>query len=424
MIYKIQDIEQLRNILQTNKNLNDAELIKTVSEIINNVRLRGDDALLEYTKKFDSVELEKIEVSQSEIDDANSSVSSEFKQMFQRVIANIENYQKLILPKSWLTIDETGSKLGELITPLDKVGLYIPAGTAPLISTIAMSAAPAYIAGVKNIYMCVPPAKNGKVNPYILAAAKMAKVSKIFKVGGAQAIAAFAIGTATIPKVDKIIGPGNIYVTIAKKLVYGEVNIDMIAGPSEILILADDTAQPEFVIADLLSQAEHDILASAYLVTANAALAEYVKNNIYKKAQSLSRFKIMEKSLADNFKIFLVDNLEFAIDIVNEIAPEHLEICVSSSEAVLKKIKNAGAIFIGNWTPEAVGDYYAGPSHILPTCGTAKFYSPVSSETFIKRTSIIEYSKQKFLQAADDIIMLAKLEELTAHSLSAEIRKN
>ncbi|HON56733.1 MAG TPA: histidinol dehydrogenase, partial [bacterium] len=409
---------------QTNKNLNDAELIKTVSEIINNVRLRGDDALLEYTKKFDSVELEKIEVSQSEIDDANSSVSSEFKQMFQRVIANIENYQKLILPKSWLTIDETGSKLGELITPLDKVGLYIPAGTAPLISTIAMSAAPAYIAGVKNIYMCVPPAKNGKVNPYILAAAKMAKVSKIFKVGGAQAIAAFAIGTATIPKVDKIIGPGNIYVTIAKKLVYGEVNIDMIAGPSEILILADDTAQPEFVIADLLSQAEHDILASAYLVTANAALAEYVKNNIYKKAQSLSRFKIMEKSLADNFKIFLVDNLEFAIDIVNEIAPEHLEICVSSSEAVLKKIKNAGAIFIGNWTPEAVGDYYAGPSHILPTCGTAKFYSPVSSETFIKRTSIIEYSKQKFLQAADDIIMLAKLEELTAHSLSAEIRKN
>ncbi|HPP88719.1 MAG TPA: histidinol dehydrogenase, partial [bacterium] len=193
---------------------------------------------------------------------------------------------------------------------------------------------------------------------------------------------------------------------------------------SEILILADDTAQPEFVIADLLSQAEHDILASAYLVTANAALAEYVKNNIYKKAQSLSRFKIMEKSLADNFKIFLVDNLEFAIDIVNEIAPEHLEICVSSSEAVLKKIKNAGAIFIGNWTPEAVGDYYAGPSHILPTCGTAKFYSPVSSETFIKRTSIIEYSKQKFLQAADDIIMLAKLEELTAHSLSAEIRKN
>jgi len=424
MIYKIQDIEQLRNILQTNKNLNDAELIKTVSEIINNVRLRGDDALLEYTKKFDSVELEKIEVSQSEIDDANSSVSSEFKQMFQRVIANIENYQKLILPKSWLTIDETGSKLGELITPLDKVGLYIPAGTAPLISTIAMSAAPAYIAGVKNIYMCVPPAKNGKVNPYILAAAKMAKVSKIFKVGGAQAIAAFAIGTATIPKVDKIIGPGNIYVTIAKKLVYGEVNIDMIAGPSEILILADDTAQPEFVIADLLSQAEHDILASAYLVTANAALAEYIKNNIYKKAQSLSRFKIMEKSLADNFKIFLVDNLEFAIDIVNEIAPEHLEICVSSSEAVLKKIKNAGAIFIGNWTPEAVGDYYAGPSHILPTCGTAKFYSPVSSETFIKRTSIIEYSKQKFLQAADDIIMLAKLEELTAHSLSAEIRKN
>ena len=402
--------------------VSDDTILKKVAGIIEDVKLNGDSALYRYTELFDNVKLTgSIRVSETEISEALKTTSSEFKSILNKIIINIETYQKNTAPKSWV-IENDGALLGELVNPIENAGLYIPGGTAPLISTILMSAIPAKIAGVKNIYLCSPPDKTGKINKYMLAAASMCGVSGIFKIGGSQAVAAFAYGTESVPKVDKIIGPGNIFVTAAKKLVYGDVNIDMIAGPSEILIFCDDSANPDLVIADLLSQAEHDVMASSYLVTTSKKIAERVSSEIYNSASKLPRYKFIEKSLRNNSRIFLTDNQETAIDVINKIAPEHLELCISNPESVINKIRNAGAIFLGNYTPEPVGDYFAGPSHILPTSGTSRFYSPVSADTFIKKTSLISYSKEKFLKSADDIIKFAEIEELCAHADSVKKR--
>jgi len=400
-----------------------SDILETVSKIVNDVKKNGIKAVKDYTYKFDRINIDDFKVSANEIERAYNNISADYKSLFARVVENIENYQTKTLAKSWIMHAADKSLLGEIITPIDSVCLYIPAGTAPLVSTIFMSVIPARIAGVKKIYITTPPDKNGNINDYILAAAKFCGVSEIYKIGGAQAIAAFAFGVDNIPKCDKIIGPGNIYVAAAKKIICGYSDIDMIAGPSEILVLADDSANTDYVIADLLSQAEHDILAGCYLVTTSKKLGEQVSQNILIKSKSLARQEIIEKSL-NNLKIYLTNDLDLAAQIVNKIAPEHLEVCVAQPELIIRKIKNAGAIFIGNYTPEAVGDYYAGPSHILPTAGTARFYSPVSTATFIKKSSLIWYSKQDTLNAIDDIAKLAALEGLTAHKLSAEIRKS
>ncbi|MBP7652713.1 histidinol dehydrogenase [Candidatus Dependentiae bacterium] len=417
----IQNIKSVKDLILKRFELSDETVVKKVSEILSEVKKKGDTALINFTELFDKVKIKSIKVSEYEIEEAVKSVDDNFKGIISKIIKNIENYQRNTLPKSWI-INENGSVLGELVNPLESVGLYIPGGTAPLISTILMSAVPARIAGVKNIYLCTPPDKTGAVNKYMLAAAAMCNVNGIFKIGGSQAVAALAYGTETVPKTDKIIGPGNIYVTIAKKLVYGEVNIDMIAGPSEILIYCDDSANSDYVIADLLSQAEHDVMASSYLVTTSKRIAEEVYSNIYKKASKLKRFSFIEESLKKNGRIFLTEEEDTAIEIINKIAPEHLEICVKQPEYVIRRIKNAGAIFVGNYTPEPIGDYFAGPSHILPTSGTSKFYSPVSADTFVKKTSLISYSKKMFMDSAADIIKFAELEELSAHAESIKER--
>jgi len=398
----------------------DTDILTKVANIINEVKNNKDKALFDFTKKFDNINLKEIEV--KDLNSYKDKIDDNFLKILKKTISNIEVYQSKTLSSSWVTIDKDETILGELVNPIEKVGLYIPGGTAPLISSVLMSAIPAYLAGVKEIIVCTPPDKTGNINPYILAAAKYCKVTRVFKVGGAQSIAAMAYGTETIPKVDKIIGPGNIFVTTAKKLVYGDVNIDMIAGPSEICVFADNTVKKDNLIFDLLSQAEHDVIASSYLVTTSKEIAEFVKNNIYSYAEKLSRFEIIKKSLDKNFKIFLVKDNTLALKVINKIAPEHLEICVEKPELVVKKIKNAGAIFVGNYTPEPVGDYFAGPSHILPTSGTARFFSPVSASTFIKKSSLIWYSKKTFDNNAENIIRLAELEELTAHLNSVKIR--
>ncbi len=419
---KIEKIKTLSDLKLNKNSITDPELINIVLGIIEEIKTGGDAGIIRLTKKFDGADIENIKVSENEIKEAFDSMPDCHLKMFERIRKNIEDYQRLTKKRSWITIDETHSTLGEIITPVESAGLYIPGGTAPLISTVFMSAIPAYIAGVKKICVCSPPDKKGQINPYILAAAKMCGVNDVFKVGGAQAIAALAYGTETIKKVEKIAGPGNIYVTLAKKLVYGEVDIDMVAGPSEILVYADETANTEFVIADLLSQAEHDTLASSYLITTSNKIAEFILSNIMEYAKKLPRFEIIKKSLANNFRIFLTDNDDASIDIINTIAPEHLELCIKNADEILKKIRNAGAVFIGNYTPEAVGDYYAGPSHILPTAATSRFFSPVSVNTFLKRTSLIRWSENKFKSSAHDIIAIAELEELNAHAFSAAVR--
>ena len=418
----IQKISSAGEIRLKKNSLRDGNIISTVASIISDVTKNGDKALKKLTAKFDKAVLKNIEVDEKELCDAVTSIAAKHKSLFRRIISNIEKYQANTIIKSWEKNFGDGAELGEIITPVESAGLYIPGGTAPLISSVFMSAVPAYMAGVKNIYICTPPDKNGKINPYILVAAKMCKVKKIFKIGGAQAIAAMAYGTQTVPKVDKIIGPGNIFVTLAKKAVYGEVDIDMIAGPSEILVYADESSVPEYVAADLISQAEHDTLASSYLVTTSEKLAEEVSGIIRKNIKELPRHKIIDESIKNNMRIFIVKNSVVAIDVINKIAPEHLELCIKSPKTQLRKIKNAGAIFIGNFTPEPVGDYYAGPSHILPTAGTAKYYSPVSINTFFKRTSVINYSEEKLKNSALDIIEIAELEQLRAHANAIRVR--
>ncbi|MBQ6538360.1 MAG: histidinol dehydrogenase [Eubacterium sp.] len=395
----------------------------SVDEIIEDVVNNGDEALVRLTEKFDGVKLDKnaLKVSESEIKDAYASVSDELISTIKKAAENIKKYHNKQVRQSFITT-ENGITLGQRITPIEKVGVYVPGGRAPLSSSVLMNIIPAVVAGVEKIVMCTPPGPGGKVTPEILVAADIAGAHEIYKVGGAQAIAALAYGTDSIPKVYKIVGPGNIFVTLAKKTVFGLVGIDSVAGPSEILVLADETANPAYVAADLLSQAEHDPMASSILVTTDKDLANKVSDEVDKLKDRLSRSEIINQSL-DNFGyILLASSFEDAIDAVNEIASEHLEIQTKNPFDTMTYIKNAGAIFIGENSCEPLGDYFAGPNHVLPTNGTAKFSSPLSVDEFIKKTSLISYSYEELKKAHEDIIRFAKAESLTAHANAIGVR--
>ena len=394
-----------------------------VSEIIANVILNKDKALYEYSAKFDKAELTSLEVSEAEIDEAFASVDAEFVEIIKEAAENIRDFHKRQVRNSFVISENDGVVTGQKVMPIEKVGLYVPGGTAAYPSTVLMDSIPAKIAGCSEIVMVTPPMKDGKVNPVILAAAKIAGVDRIFKVGGAQAIAALAYGTESVPKVDKIVGPGNAYVAEAKKQVFGKVNIDMIAGPSEILVVADNTCNPAYVAADLLSQAEHDKMASAVLVTDSYELAKAVSDEIEKQIPLLPRAEIARYSIDNNGKIIVSENnLMLAIDIANEIAPEHLEICVDNPFDYLDKIKHAGSIFMGKYCPEALGDYFAGPNHTLPTSGTARFSSPLSVDDFVKKSQFTYYTRDALSKVADKVSYFAKKEGLHAHAKSATIR--
>ena len=398
------------------------EYESVVKEVIAQVLSRGDDALKEYTQKFDGVALDDLLVSQSEIDEAESLVSDEFKNILKTAAQNIEFFHKKQVKQGFEVTKEDGVILGQKYTPIQKAGIYVPGGTASYPSTVLMNAIPAKIAGVSEIVMCTPPQKNGKIKAEILVAAKLAGVDKIFKCGGAQAIAAMAYGTQSMPQVYKIVGPGNIFVALAKKLVFGTVSIDMIAGPSEILVIADKTANPVHLAADLLSQAEHDKLATAVLVTDSSEIATQNANEIERQLALLPRCEIARASIDNNGKIIVVDSIDEAIKVSNAIAPEHLEVCVENPYDYLDKIENAGSIFLGGYTPEALGDYFAGPNHTLPTSGSAKFSSPLSVDDFVKKSSYIQYTKQALNKVKDQIATFAEAEGLSAHARSATIR--
>lgn len=396
----------------------------SVQEIIENVKTRKDAAVFEYTEKFDHAVLDAstVEVTQEEIDEAYNIVDPELIGVIRRSMKNIREFHEKQKQNSWFTSTENGTMLGQKLTALNRVGVYVPGGKAAYPSSVLMNILPAKVAGVKEICMTTPCGRDGKVNPVVLAAAKEAGADRVFKIGGAQAIAALAYGTESIPKVDKIVGPGNIYVALAKKAVYGNVSIDSIAGPSEILVLADETANPRFVAADLLSQAEHDELASAILITTSQELAEKVSEEVDGFLKVLSRSDIISKSL-DNFGYILVtDSHQEAIDTVDAIAPEHLEIVTKNPFEDMMKVHNTGAIFLGENSSEPLGDYFAGPNHILPTNGTAKFFSPLSVDDFVKKSSIIYYSREALSEIHEDIESFAKSESLTAHANSIAVR--
>ena len=394
-----------------------------VSGIISNVVEKGDKALFEYAAQFDKVQLDTLEVSGEEIEEVFQSVEPEFLDILREAAANIRAYHEKQVRNSFILNEKDGVVIGQKVTAIEKVGLYVPGGTASYPSTVLMDSIPAKIAGCDQIVMVTPPGKDGKVSPVILAAAKIAGVDRIFKVGGAQAVVALAYGTESIPKVDKIVGPGNAYVAEAKKQVFGKVSIDMIAGPSEILVVADSTATPRFVAADLLSQAEHDKMASAVLVTDSHAFAEKVSQELEVQIPQLPRAEIARASIDNNGKIIVAeDNLMLAIDIANQIAPEHLELCVDNPFDYLDKIKHAGSIFMGKYCPEALGDYFAGPNHTLPTSGTARFSSPLSVDDFVKKTQFTYYTEAALSKVADKIAFFAHKEGLDAHAKSATIR--
>ena len=394
-----------------------------VAQIIATVVQKGDKALFDYAAQFDKVSLSALEVTSQEIEEAFSSVEPEFLDILRQAAANIRAYHEKQVRNSFVLNDKDGVVIGQKVTAIEKVGLYVPGGTASYPSTVLMDSIPAKIAGCAQIVMVTPPGRDGKVSPVILAAAKIAGVDRIFKVGGAQAVAALAYGTESIPKVDKIVGPGNAYVAEAKKQVFGKVSIDMIAGPSEILVVADATADPRFVAADLLSQAEHDKMASAVLVTDSHSFAEKVSQELEKQIPMLPRAEIARASIDNNGKIIVAEgNLMLAIDIANQIAPEHLELCVDNPFDYLDKVKHAGSIFMGKYCPEALGDYFAGPNHTLPTSGTARFSSPLSVDDFVKKTQFTYYTKDALQNVADQIAFFAHKEGLDAHAKSATIR--
>lgn len=400
----------------------DQSKINIVKEIIENVRTKGDKALKEYTKEFDKVNTYEFLVSDEEFEESFKKVSSEFIENIKEAKENILEYHNLQKPIPYRINRESGTFLGRKVTPLESVGLYVPGGTASYPSSVLMNAIPAIVAGVLEIVIITPPDKNNKINPYVLVTSKILGIDKVYKVGGAQGIAALAYGTESIKKVSKIVGPGNIYVSIAKREVFGDVDIDMIAGPSEILIIADENSNPKYIAADLMSQAEHDILASAILITTSKLLAKRVKEEISKALENLSRRDTILKSLNDFGKIIIIEDIEEAFTISNEIAPEHLEIFLDNPKTYLEKIKNAGSIFLGEYSPEPVGDYFAGTNHVLPTGGTAKFSSPLSVEDFMKKSSYIYYSKEDLLKNGEKIIDIANKEGLTAHSFSVKVR--
>ncbi len=393
-----------------------------VTDIIDNVVKNGDKALFEYCEKFDKASLSSLEVTPEEIDEAFSLVEPRFIKIIEEAAENIRAFHEKQVRNSFIINEKDGIVIGQKVTPIEKVGLYVPGGTAAYPSTVLMDSIPAKIAGCKEICITTPPSQNGKVNPVILAAAKIAGVDRIFKVGGAQAVAALAYGTETIPKVDKIVGPGNAFVAEAKRQVFGMVSIDMIAGPSEILVIADKNSDPAFVAADLLSQAEHDKMASAVLVTDSIELAEKVSEEIEKQLKLLPREEIARHSIDNNGKIIVADNILDVIEVSNEIAPEHLELCVDNPFDYLDKITNAGSIFMGRYTPEALGDYFAGPNHTLPTSGTARFSSPLSVDDFVKKSQYTYYTKQALKKVYSDVAFFAEKEGLTAHARSATVR--
>ena len=413
----------LEDLLKRSPN-NYGQYEASVKEILDKVKEEKDAAVFAYTAKFDGAELtaDTIEVTEAEIEEAYAQVDDTLLAVIRKAKDNIESYHAKQRQNSWFDSKPDGTILGQKITPLHRVGVYVPGGKAVYPSSVLMNVMPAKVAGVDEIIMVTPPGKNGKVSPNTLVAAKEAGVDKIYKVGGAQAIAALAYGTESIPKVDKIVGPGNIYVALAKKAVYGHVSIDSIAGPSEILVVADETANPRYVAADLLSQAEHDELASAILVTTSEKLAHEVSDQVDGFLKELSRAEIIAKSLDNYGYILLAETMEDVIDVANEIASEHLEIQTKNPFEVMTKIRNAGAIFIGEYASEPLGDYFAGPNHILPTNGTAKFFSPLSVDDFIKKSSIISYSREALQKVHKDIESFAKAEQLTAHANSIHVR--
>ena len=393
-----------------------------VTDIISNVRKNGDKALFEYCEKFDKAKLSSLEVTEEEIEEAFSSVEPKFIEIIKTAAENIRNFHKKQVRNSFIINEQDGIVTGQKVTPIEKVGLYVPGGTAAYPSTVLMDSIPAKIAGCNEICITTPPSADGKVNPVILAAAKIAGVDRIFKVGGAQAVAALAYGTETVPKVDKIVGPGNAFVAEAKRQVFGRVSIDMIAGPSEILVIADGKSDPRFVAADLLSQAEHDKMASAVLVTDSMELAVKVQEEIENQLKELPREEIARTSIDNNGKIIVADSLLDVIDVANEIAPEHLELSVDNPFDYLDKIKNAGSIFMGRYCPEALGDYYFGANHTLPTSGTARFSSPLSVDDFVKKSQYTYYTKEALQKVAEDVAFFAEKEGLSAHARSATIR--
>ena len=396
----------------------------TVNEILNEVKEKGDEALFRYTKKFDKAEItpDNIRVTKEEIQEAYAQVEASLVEVMKKSLANIQDFHKKQLRNSWIETREDGVILGQRITPLESVGVYVPGGKAAYPSSVLMNIIPAQVAGVERIVMVTPPGADGKVNPATLVAADLAGATEVYKVGGAQAVAALAYGTASIKKVAKICGPGNIFVALAKKTVYGHVSIDSIAGPSEILVLADETANPRYVAADLLSQAEHDELASAILVTTSEELAVKVEEEIQEFLKTLSRADIIQKSLENYGYLLVADSMSDAIRAANEIASEHLEILTKNPFDTMTRIKNAGAIFLGEYSSEPLGDYFAGPNHVLPTNGTAKFFSPLNVDDFIKKSSLISYSREALEPIHKDIIQFANAEQLTAHANSIAVR--
>lgn len=397
---------------------------EAVGHIVSAVKEGGDKALFSYTLQFDHVELtpETIRVTDEEIEEAMSEIDPALFKVMQKAMTNIRIYHEKQKQYGWFDTESNGVMLGQKVTPLDSVGVYVPGGKAAYPSSVLMNIIPAKVAGVKRIVMVTPPGRDGKVNSVTLAAAHLAGATEVYKVGGAQAIAALAFGTESVPKVNKIVGPGNIYVALAKKAVYGYVSIDSIAGPSEIMVVADETANPKFVAADLLSQAEHDELACAILVTTSRTLAEEVSRLTDEFIRTLSRKDILEKSIENYGYILIAPSLDEAIDTVNEIAPEHLEIQTANPFEVMTKVRNAGAIFLGEYSSEPLGDYFAGPNHVLPTNGTAKFFSPLGVDAFVKKSSIIYYSKEALEPVSRDIIQFAESESLTAHANSIRVR--
>ncbi len=413
----------LNSLLKRSPN-NYGQYESVVAEIVNDVREKGDEAVFAYTKKFDKWEIQtdNIRVTEEEIEEALAGAEKEFVEVMKRSAANIADFHKKQLRNSWIDTKPDGSILGQRILPIAVSGVYVPGGKAAYPSSLLMNVIPAKVAGVKRIIMTTPAGADGKVNPGTLVAASIAGVDEIYKVGGAQAIAAMAFGTESIPKVDKITGPGNIFVALAKKACFGYVSIDSIAGPSEILVIADETAKPRYVAADLLSQAEHDELASAILITTSRKLAEEVDEQIDDFLKELSRSEIIRKSLEQYGYILLADSMEDAISAANAIASEHLEILTKNPYDVMTRIENAGAIFLGEYSSEPLGDYYAGPNHILPTNGTARFFSPLNVDDFMKKTSIISYSREALERAHKDIELFAEKEGLTAHANSVRVR--
>ena len=413
----------LENLLKRSPN-NYGKFEAAVADILANVKEKRDEALFSYTREFDKVEVtpETIRVTEEEIKEAYEAVDASLLEVIRKALVNIRTYHEKQRQNSWFTSTENGTMLGQKITPLDRVGVYVPGGKAVYPSSVLMNIVPAKVAGVPHIVMTTPPGKDGKVNPSTLVAAKEAGADEIYKVGGAQAIGALAYGTSSIPKVDKIVGPGNIFVALAKKAVYGHVSIDSIAGPSEILVLADETANAHYVAADLLSQAEHDEMASAILITTSTELAQNVEKEIEGYLKVLSRKEIISKSLENFGYILIAEDMDEAIEAANEIASEHMEIVTKDAFEVMMKVRNAGAIFIGEYSSEPLGDYFAGPNHVLPTNGTAKFFSALSVDDFIKKSSIVYYSRSALREIHKDIIQFAASEQLTAHANSIAVR--